>query len=547
MDEQRWRARPIAAFVLRVVTSLIPIALSVGLSLWLTRTLPKPTSILQLAGWWVLVLGVSTVVMFVTDRLMRKATPLILLLQATTIFPDKAPSRFSTALRAGSSVKNLKAQLDDALRMDQEDLARASQVILMLATALNAHDRRTRGHAERVRAYCDLLGEEMGLEEIERGKLRWASLLHDIGKLKISTDVLNKPGALDDVEWEIIRQHPALGMELIAPMRDWLGEWGGAIGDHHERYDGTGYPHGKAGEDIALSGRIVTVADAYDVMTSVRAYKKPVSPADARKELVDNSGTQFDPKVVRSFLNIGLGKMRWVAGPLSWIAQLPMLRALHVVREISTGVAVTAGAGALTVGMIGTGIVSPNPAVAAAAEGEVPNVADRAIVLETDEQGSVEVLAGEFVLAGFTIVVEDPPDHGRSIPVDGFIAYQPSPGYVGTDQVGLRVDGPGGIAGRATVLITVVAPRAPPVAVDDRAETDEDTAVTIDVLANDRSSGAIANDTLRITATPDHGTAVVVNGGVRYTPEPGFSGTDGFGYSELRPRMWCMGGGNTPE
>ncbi|MEO6205420.1 MAG: HD domain-containing phosphohydrolase, partial [Mycobacteriales bacterium] len=133
------------------------------------------------------------------------------------------------------------------------------------------------------------------------------------------------PSSLDDDEWDAIRQHPEEGTRLAAGLLPWLGEWGRAIGEHHERWDGLGYPNGLAGEEISLSARIVAVADSYEVMTTNRSYGRARSAAVARQELTDCAGAQFDPQVVRSFLSISLGRLRWVFGPLTWLAEVPLV------------------------------------------------------------------------------------------------------------------------------------------------------------------------------------------------------------------------------
>jgi HD domain len=187
------------------------------------------------------------------------------------------------------------------------------------------HDRQTRGHSERVRVFADLIADEMHLSDGDRARLRWASLLHDIGKLVVPPEILTKPAALNDVEMSAVRRHPEEGEKLIGPLRAWLGEWGDAVVQHHERYDGTGYPHGLAGDQISLAGRIVAVADSYEVMTAARPYRKSISVSAAREELVKCSGTQFDPMVVRAFLNISMGRLWRVVGFGSWVAQLSLL------------------------------------------------------------------------------------------------------------------------------------------------------------------------------------------------------------------------------
>ena len=146
------------------------------------------------------------------------------------------------------------------------------------------------------RAYSRMIGEELNLVPDDLDRLQWAGLLHDVGKLFVPGEILNKPGALTDEEFEIIKQHPGWGAQLCEPLRGWLGDWVDAVGQHHERWDGRGYPSGIAGEEISLAARIVAVADVYDVITSVRSYKPAEGAVDGRAELARCAGTQFDPK-----------------------------------------------------------------------------------------------------------------------------------------------------------------------------------------------------------------------------------------------------------
>jgi HD-GYP domain-containing protein (c-di-GMP phosphodiesterase class II) len=136
-----------------------------------------------------------------------------------------------------------------------------------------------------VRAFTDLLAGQLKVPEEDRERLRWAALLHDVGKLEVPARILNKPGKPEPSEWERLKAHPAAGAAVAAPLLPWLGPWGAAIVEHHERFDGTGYPAGVSGEGISLGGRIVTVADSFEVMTAARSYKKPMSVPAARREL----------------------------------------------------------------------------------------------------------------------------------------------------------------------------------------------------------------------------------------------------------------------
>ena len=162
------------------------------------------------------------------------------------------------------------------------------------------------------------------------------------------------------------RPSRARGEELVAPLRVWLGEWADAVGEHHERWDGPGYPRGLAGDEIALAARIVAVADVFDVITSARSYKPPFAarrPRGTRSPAAP--GTQFDPRVVRAFLNISLGRLRLVMGPLSWLAHAPLLARMPLTPAIGTPSASMATvAAAVAAGILAT---SPSPGAASLA------------------------------------------------------------------------------------------------------------------------------------------------------------------------------------
>ena len=141
----------------------------------------------------------------------------------------------------------------------------------------------------------------------------------------MSGEILRKPGRPTEAEWEQLKRHPLLGERLVGPMGAWLGGWSNAVGYHHERWDGKGYPRGVGGDEIPLAGRIVAIADVFDVITSARSYKAAGAATAGREEIARCAGTQFDPRVVRAFLNVSLGRMRLVMGPLSWLAHTPVL------------------------------------------------------------------------------------------------------------------------------------------------------------------------------------------------------------------------------
>ena len=340
----RWSARPVLSAFLRVFIFLAPSVASLGTGLALAQAMEPPEGILATWGWWAGILTASFLVLFLVQRLARRLTPLAVLLSLTLTFPDRAPSRYKVA-RSSGNVSELKARLARNLREEDGGLDRTAETILALVTALSTHDRSTRGHSERVRVFTDMLGEELNLSAVDRDRLRWAALLHDIGKLEVPAEILNKAGPLDDKEWKVIRQHPGMGVWMIGPLASWLGPFVKTIEQHHERYDGGGYPNRLRGDEISIGGRIVAVADAYETMTAARAYKKPMSAANAREELSKCAGKQFDPGVVRAMMNISLGKLWWRVGVLSWFAQIPLLGSATRLVE-RTGQTATTAAGA---------------------------------------------------------------------------------------------------------------------------------------------------------------------------------------------------------
>ena len=180
------------------------------------------------------------------------------------------------------------------------------QIANVLASAIDAKDEYTRGHSHRVAEYSEKIAREMGKSEEECKKIYYTALLHDVGKIGVSDRIITKNGKLTDEEYEIMKQHPVIGSQILSSVKDYpyLG-----IGAryHHERYDGLGYPDGLKGEEIPEVARIISVADAYDAMTSNRSYRSAFPQQDVRDEIVKNAGTQFDPdmaKIMQHFIDI---------------------------------------------------------------------------------------------------------------------------------------------------------------------------------------------------------------------------------------------------
>ncbi|OGX53102.1 MAG: hypothetical protein A2321_00080 [Omnitrophica WOR_2 bacterium RIFOXYB2_FULL_45_11] len=177
------------------------------------------------------------------------------------------------------------------------------RVVESLVRALEAKDPYTKGHSERVADYAREIAVKMGLPEEKIKLLREIASIHDIGKLGISENILNKKEKLTDEEMALIRNHPLTGEEILKPLRI-SDEMLSAVRSHHERHDASGYPDKMNGDNINIFAAIVSAADAYDAMTSCRAYRQPLSKEEAKLELKKHSGTQFNPKVIEAFLRI---------------------------------------------------------------------------------------------------------------------------------------------------------------------------------------------------------------------------------------------------
>ena len=177
------------------------------------------------------------------------------------------------------------------------------QTIITITNILDAKDPYTVGHSQRVSAYSSQLARGLGLNEDEVENIRKIALMHDIGKIGVPDNLLNKPGRLDKDEYERMKHHAEVGGEIIKQVTTIPGIYGG-VRYHHERYDGTGYPDGLKGEDIPYIARIIAVADSYDAMTSNRVYRKHLSDEQVLKELVDGAGTQFDPEIARKMIEL---------------------------------------------------------------------------------------------------------------------------------------------------------------------------------------------------------------------------------------------------
>ncbi|MFP4016386.1 MAG: HD-GYP domain-containing protein [Halanaerobiales bacterium] len=177
-----------------------------------------------------------------------------------------------------------------------------SDLLISITNILEMYDTYTSGHSTNVAETSTIIARKMGLSKSEIDDIFWASMVHDIGKLLIPLSIINKKDKLTDSEYELVKKHPIWGyMALIKS--EFLIHIPEYVLYHHERWDGTGYPYGLKGEEIPLAAQIIAVADAYDAMTSDRAYRDSMSHEKAIKEIKENRGTQFSPKVVDVFIN----------------------------------------------------------------------------------------------------------------------------------------------------------------------------------------------------------------------------------------------------
>jgi putative nucleotidyltransferase with HDIG domain len=225
--------------------------------------------------------------------------------------------RYRIERRLGSAT----ALLGISSREARKDLHPSKQIEVLkdLATALESRDPYTHGHSRRVARYSAMIAEKLGLSDAEVSKVRTAAAVHDVGKLELPLEVLNKPGKLTDDEFAMIKSHAPLGAEMVKQLGD--RELTEMVAHHHERLDGTGYPSRLSGNQIPLGARIIAVADTFDALTSTRAYRGAKRHKEALAILHAEAGTQLDPLAVQAF-------DRCYAGSLGGLTVWALLAAL---------------------------------------------------------------------------------------------------------------------------------------------------------------------------------------------------------------------------
>jgi putative nucleotidyltransferase with HDIG domain len=219
----------------------------------------------------------------------------------------KALHQRSQLLRDHQIATNLQRALKSktfALHSALEDLQlHRDTTLAALVRALDAREHETGCHSSRVQAYALTLAEQLGFKEDRWANLARGALLHDIGKIGVPDQILLKKGKLTDDEWAQIKKHPFIGYEIVKGI-SFLDGASSLIISHHERFDGRGYPDGLKGENVPMEARLFAVIDTYDAMTSDRPYRKALTSELARDEIIRCSGSQFDPRIVESFLDI---------------------------------------------------------------------------------------------------------------------------------------------------------------------------------------------------------------------------------------------------
>lgn len=302
-----WRGRRGASFVARALGAvLVPLtaaALTVG-----AASLPVSGEARFGRWWWPSLAGATVSALGFAWLLARSAQALGELLRVELRFPARPPSRVLLALRTTTQRQGVRLARRIAVQGVRGAPHDAARQLVTLVAALSVRDRRARGHAFRVRSYADLIARELKLTTHERTHLAWIALLHDVGE------------ALTPNE-----SHAVHTGRLVAPLAPWLRLPMGAAGDHHERWDGTGFPRRLARNEIPPAARIVALADAFDELTSVALSDRPEPIASARRRIARRSGWQYEPAVVGAFVKVPPRQLRRVAGGRARLRQLPGL------------------------------------------------------------------------------------------------------------------------------------------------------------------------------------------------------------------------------
>ncbi|WP_230128303.1 HD-GYP domain-containing protein [Bacillus sp. CECT 9360] len=216
----------------------------------------------------------------------------------TTSIPSSSPIRFK-------AITNCEFLIVTSEPIFEEIYVNKGMKIHQLAADIEEKDGYTLNHCSRIQRLSDLVGDKLGLSSDELITLTYGAFLHDIGKVKIPLKILQKPGKLTSAEWKVMKKHPLYGAEILRETGfAYLTEASSIVEQHHEKWDGKGYPYGLRGEEISLGASIVSVVDAYDAMVSDRIYCPSLSKEEALEEIVRNRGTMYRPEVVDAFVAV---------------------------------------------------------------------------------------------------------------------------------------------------------------------------------------------------------------------------------------------------
>ncbi len=222
------------------------------------------------------------------------------------IDPTDLRTRVGIVLRMLKNKSDLAKSIDSNLEnhkipLNNDESTSQQDTISAFVETMQTNCPDTARHCKNVKHLAVSIAQYLELDDETTEKIRTAALLHDIGKITIPQEILQKPDKLNDAEWAVMRHHPAVSEQILSPVRK-LAEELDMIRHHHERFDGKGYPDGLAGEDISIGARILAIADTYDAITSNRCYRTAETDEEAVEEIVRCSGSQFDPKLVDAFV-----------------------------------------------------------------------------------------------------------------------------------------------------------------------------------------------------------------------------------------------------
>lgn len=294
---------------LRVILLIVPAVAGFLIAYSILQATGPFVNVWEFVAWFLVALTLSFVTsVFVGDFVFEHLTR-TRMYEKANCFETTVEELFGTQLRDGSARSIQRRATERGID------AKFIDDVTMLLDQLGRHEKLTRGHSERVRAYASMIGKEMGLKQAELEQLNWAAMLHDVGKLDVPPWILTSPDAPTPDEWDALRRHPESARYRLRRLEKTLGPtiYQPAL-EHHERWDGQGYPNGLKEGEISLFGRITAVADTFDVITHARSYKQPQTIAEAREELMSAAGTQFDPDVVAAFIRIGSDQLKAVRG-----------------------------------------------------------------------------------------------------------------------------------------------------------------------------------------------------------------------------------------